>query len=197
MAWYPIGARTKKDARTVSSFVPLPPLLILSFVVNALILFVCCILVVFMAPGDSTFTAVEQALVVVFGVLLSASVLWALATNRPISRYLIGINAIGIASLVVVVFGSRVVGFTAATFFSVVSCLAVLYILVGDVQTSRYYSVLSGALDVSDYQPYESGFTTKVSSFGDWVTLIAELALAVLALAIFGGWFFGWFDYLN
>lgn len=197
MAWYPIGARTKKDIGTIPKRLSLPPLLILAFVVNALILFICTVLLVFTMPGDTTFTPIQQAMIALFGVVTSGAVVWALATNRAISRFLIALNTLGVSSLFVLLFRSdEALGQPMSLSVAAISCACASYILGIDKITKAYYAVLDGELSVEEYHPFSEGYVSLFSSVGDWITLICEVALATLALAIFGGWFFGWFDYL-
>ena len=197
MAWYPIGARTRKDIGTIPKRLSLPPLLILASVVNTIVLFVCTVLLVFTMPGDTTFTPVEQAMIALFGVIISGAVVWALATNRAISRFLIALNTLGVSILFVLLFGSdEALGLSMSLVVAAICCACGFYILKLDKITRNYYAVLSGDLPAEEYHPYSEGFVSLFSSFGDWVTLICEIAIATLALAIFGGWIFGWFEYL-
>ena len=183
MSKYPVGPKIKSLGTFVRN-VPVPPPLWLFYLLNGSALLVFCVLLIGLQFDNTTIVAqqsVEQALLVLHFFFLAIATIWAIATNRRISRYLCILNSGGIAlvSMLLTFDAPSLSSLVAAVLISCVGSWLVLYL---PRSSSDYYAVLAGNLDVADYQPFSLKTWKAADLFGTIMGYVGELFILFLAI---------------
>ncbi len=183
MSKYPVGPKLKSLGTFVKN-VPTPPPLWLFYLLNGAALLVFCVLLIGLQFDNTTIIAqqtVEQALFVLHFFFLAIAVIWSIATNRRISRYLCIVNSGGITlvSIMLTFEDPGLYVLVPAVLASLAGSWLVLYL---PQSSTEYYAVLSGDLDVSQYQPYSLKTWKAADLFGTIMGYVGELFILFLAI---------------
>lgn len=186
MSRHPAGPKIKHLGTAVPN-VPLPLLLTLVFAVNALTLLFSIIFFMATHPMNlfKEFSQIEENLLTIFGVVLSMGVVWSLATNRAISRYLILANTLGVSLLwATLYFGEERAHYPSIAAVVCVLFLPTIYVLFFSDHVTKYYSVLRGETDPGDYSPYSVKASLRLLSLGEAISVFAEIVIVIIAFLV-------------
>lgn len=186
MSRFPAGPKFRRIG-TVTSTVPVPPALFLVIGMNLIVIFASMLALFGLSPQNfgSTLGPVEQALLVLFGLIGSTAVLWSINVNSRLSRPLIPLQTAGVCALLASLAASHESGLTSeSSLLLIFAFLAAFYIAYGNIPVRRYYDVLAGRLGASEYQPYSRRFVRTAEAFSSAVTVIAEVLIVLLAVFV-------------
>ena len=185
MSKYPVGPGLDSIGTTVKN-VPAPPPLWLFYIINGLALLTFCILLIGMQFKNTQIIAANTlsgGLFVFHAFFMSIAVIWAIMTNRRISRFLCMFNSAALSTLFVYMAYSITNPWTLSLIATATFLLATS-ILFGARTAKAYYAVLAGNLAIEDYQPFSLRSWKLADRFGIAMGYIGETFIFLLALFV-------------